>query len=70
MAAYMLRMQSLSAWKEAGIGLLLGERWIRAAEEKEAKEKSAVSRNKEEKHGRMEREREMEERGGGGKEGR
>ena len=32
-------------------------------------EKSAVSRNKEEKHGRMEREREMEERGGG-KEGR
>ena len=43
MAAYMLRMQSLSAWKEAGMGLLLGERWVRAAEEK---------------HGRMQRERE------------
>ena len=72
MAAYMLRMQSLSAWKEAGMGLPLGERWIRAAEEKEAKEKSAVSRNKEEKHGRMERERERERDGrkGGGKGGK
>lgn len=66
MAAYMLRMQSLSAWKEAGLGLPLGERWIRAAEEK----KSAVSRNKEEKHGRMEMERERWKKGEGGKEGR
>ena len=41
MAAYMLRMQSLSAWKEAGMGLLLGERWIRAAEEKEARRRRA-----------------------------